>query len=101
MATTKEYKDFILEQLDLLDHITCRPMMGGYLIYYNDILFGGLYGGDNFLVKMVESNKKYHMKEQIPYEGSKKTMYLVEDLDDKEKLRDIVIDTCKGVMNNE
>ena len=58
MATTKEYKKFILEQLDLLDHITCRPMMGGYLIYYNDILFGGLYGGDNFLVKMVESNKK-------------------------------------------
>ena len=32
MATTKEYKKFILEQLDLLDHITCRPMMGGYLI---------------------------------------------------------------------
>ena len=37
------------------------------------------------------------MKEQIPYEGSKKMMYLVEDPDDKEKLRDIVIDTCKGL----
>ena len=100
MPTTKEYKDFILEQLDLLDNITCRPMMGGYLLYYNNVLFGGLYGGDNFLVKIVGSNKKYHMKEQIPYEGSKKTMYLVEDLDDKEKLRNIVIDTCKGVMDN-
>ncbi len=101
MATTKGYKDFILEQLDLLDHITCRPMMGGYLIYYNNILFGGLYGGDNFLVKIVESNRKYHMKEKIPYEGSKKAMYLVEDIDNKEKLRDIVIDTCKGLMKNE
>ena len=97
MATSKEYKDFILEQLDLLDNITCRPMMGGYLIYYNDILFGGLYGGNNFLVKIVENNKKYNMKEKIPYEGSKKTMYIVEDLDNKEKLRDIVIDTCKGL----
>ena len=101
MATTKEYKDFILEQLDLLDNITCRPMMGGYLLYYNNILFGGLYGGDNFLVKIVESNKKYNMKEIIPYEGSKKTMYLVEDIDNKEKLKDIVIDTYKGLMKNE
>ena len=27
----------------------------------------------------------------------KKTMYLVEDIDDKEKLKDIVIDTCKDL----
>ena len=27
MATTKEYKDFILEQLSLLDNITSKPMM--------------------------------------------------------------------------
>lgn len=46
---------------------------------------------------MVESNKKYHMKEKIPYDGSKKIMYLVEDIDNKEKLKDIVIDTCKDL----
>ena len=40
MATTKEYKDFIVEQLDLLDNIICRSMMGEYLLYYNQILFG-------------------------------------------------------------
>ena len=101
MATTKGYKYYILEQLNLLDNITCRPMMGGYLIYYNNILFGGLYGGDNFFVKIVESNKKYNMKEKTPYDGSKKTMYLVKDIDNKEKLKDIVIDTCKGLMKNE
>jgi TfoX/Sxy family transcriptional regulator of competence genes len=99
MATSKGYKDYILEQLNLLDNITCRPMMGGYLIYCNNILFGGLYGGDNFLVKIVETNKKYNMKEKIPYDGSKKTMYLVEDVDNKELLKEIVIDTCKGLSN--
>ena len=99
MATSKGYKDYILEQLNLLDNITCRSMMGGYLIYYNNILFGGLYGGDNFLVKIVETNKKYNMKEKIPYDGSKKTMYLVEDVDNKELLKEIVIDTCKGLSN--
>ena len=39
MATSKEYKDFILEQLDLLDNITCRAMMGEFLLYYNDIFY--------------------------------------------------------------
>ena len=33
MASTKEYKNFILENLEL-DDITFRPMMGEYLIYY-------------------------------------------------------------------
>ena len=96
MATTKRYKDNILEQLDWLDNITCKSMMGEYLLYYNGLLFGGIYV-DRLLVKTVDSNKKYNMKEKIPYEGSKKTMYLVEDIDDKEKLKDIVIDTCKDL----
>jgi len=100
MATSKGYKDYILEQLDLLDNITCRPMMGEYLLYYNGTLFGGIYD-DRLLVKIVDSNKKYNMEESIPYEGSKKTMYFLEDIDNKEKLRDIVIDTYKGLIKNE
>ncbi len=36
---TKEYKEFILEQLDLLDSITCKAMMGEFLLYYNNFLF--------------------------------------------------------------
>ena len=31
MATTKDYRDFILEQLILLDNITCKSMMGGII----------------------------------------------------------------------
>ena len=38
MATSKEYKDFILEQLDFLDNITCKAMMGEFLLYYNNVL---------------------------------------------------------------
>lgn len=65
MATTKEYKDFILEQLELLDNITCKAMMGEYLLYYNNILFGGIYD-NRLLVKIVNSNKKYNMRERRP-----------------------------------
>ena len=95
MATTKVYRDFILEQLDLLDNIICKPMMGEYLIYYNGILFGGIYD-DRLLVKIVPSNKKYNMQESIPYNGAK-PMYLVNEVDNKDKLRDIVLDTYNGL----
>ena len=95
MATSKDYKDFILDSLRLLDNITCRPMMGEYLLYHKGILFGGIYD-DRLLVKKVDNNKKYNMQESIPYESAK-PMYLVDDVDDKEKLKDIVIDTCKGL----
>ena len=95
MATTKDYRDFILEQLNLLDNITCKSMMGEYLLYYNGILFGGIYD-DRLLVKKVENNKKYNMQESIPYEGAK-PMYLVDDVDNQEILKDIVLDTCKDL----
>ena len=95
MDTTKDYRDFILEQLNLLDNITCKSMMGEYLLYYNGILFGGIYD-DRLLVKIVDNNKKYNMQESIPYESAK-PMYLVDDVDNQEVLRDIVLDTCKGL----
>ena len=95
MATTRDYRNFILEQLNLLDNITCKSMMGEYLLYYNGILFGGIYD-DRLLVKIVDSNKKYNMQESIPYESAK-PMYLVDDVDNQEVLRDIVLDTCKDL----
>ena len=95
MATSKEYKDFILEQLDLLENITCKAMMGEFLLYYNNVLFGGIYD-NRLLVKIVDTNKKYNMQEQIPYESAK-PMYLVDDVDNKELLKEIVIETCKGL----
>ena len=94
MSTTKEYKDYLLEQLTVLDDITIRPMMGEYLLYYNNQLFGGIYD-DRLLVKIVDENKEYNMEEAIPYEGAK-PMYLV-DTDDQDTLKDIVIDTVKGL----
>ena len=91
MATTKDYKDFVLGQLNTLSDIKCRPMMGEYLLYYKDTLFGGIYD-DRLLVKKTEGNKKYKMEDAIPYEGAK-LMYLVDDIDNVDTLKDIVLDT--------
>ena len=95
MTSTKNYKEFILEQLSLLDNITIKPMMGEYLLYYNNKLFGGIYD-DRLLVKIVDTNKDYNLEEAIPYKGAK-PMYLVDDVDNQELLKNIVIDTSKGI----
>ena len=97
MASSKEYKDFILEQLELLDNIICKSMMGEFLLYYNNKLFGGIYD-DRLLVKRTDTNKKYNMQEQIPYESAK-PMYLVDAVDNKELLKEIIIETCMGLSN--
>ena len=99
MSTTKEYKDYVLDQLNILDSILCKPMMGEYLLYYKGVLFGGIYD-DRLLVKIVQNNKKYNMKESIPYDNAK-AMYLVEDIDNQENIKDIVINTYKGITNKE
>ena len=91
MATIKEYRNFILERLNILDSITYKSMMGEYLLYYNGILFGGIYD-DRLLVKIVNNNKKYNMQESFPYDGAK-PMYLVDDVDNQETLKNIVLDT--------
>ena len=95
MTSSKEYKNYVVDQLSLLDNIICKSMMGGYLFYYNCKLFGGIYS-DYFLVKIVDTNKKYNMKEQLPYPGAK-MMYLVDCIDDKDKLKQLVIDTCESL----
>ncbi len=95
MASTKDYRDYILEQLSSLNNITCKPMMGEYLLYYDGILFGGIYD-DRLLVKRVDNNKKYNMEESIPYENAK-PMYLVDDVDNQDTLKEIVIDTYKDL----
>ena len=99
MASTKEYRDFVLDNLSLLTDITYKMMMGEYLLYYREILFGGIYD-DRFLVKKVDSNKKYNMEEAVPYEHAK-PMYLVDEIDNRELLKEIVIETCKGLSNKE
>ena len=97
MSSTKDYRDYVLEQLSVLEGITFRPMMGEYMLYYNGLLFGGIYD-NRVLVKRVDDNKKYNMEEVIPYPNAK-PMYLVDDIDNQELMRDIILDTCDGLKN--
>ena len=67
------------------------------MLYYNGLLFGGIYD-NRLLVKRVDNNKKYNMEEVIPYPNAK-PMYLVDDIDNQDVLKDILLDTCAGLKN--
>ena len=89
MSSTKEYLEFILEQLSNLNDIRYRAMMGEFIIYYQNKIIGGIYD-DRFLVKQTKSSKKLMPDAplELPYEGAKE-MLLVEDIENKEFLKEL------------
>ena len=90
MASSKEYLDFILEQLSELDEITYRAMMGEYIIYYRSKVIGGIYD-DRFLVKNIRRSADLMPEAalELPYDGAKE-MLLVDDIENKEFLKDLL-----------
>ena len=90
MASSKEYLEFIIEQLSEVDDITYRAMMGEYIIYFRGKVIGGIYD-DRFLVKQTKSALKMMPDAdlELPYEGAKE-MILVDDVDSKEFLKELL-----------
>ena len=90
MPSSKEYLSFVLEQLSLSECITYRSMMGEYIIYYKNKIIGGIYD-DRFLVKITESSAEMlpEAVRQQPYESAKE-MLLVDRIDDREFLADLL-----------
>ena len=90
MASHKDYLDYILDALSLLDEITYRSMMGEYILYYRGKIFGGIYD-DRFLVKNVKvaSDMMPEATLELPYEGAKE-MLLVDYIYNKRFLKDLL-----------
>ena len=86
MASSKEYLQFILEQLSDLDEITYRKMMGEYIIYYHGKILGGIYD-DRLLIKPINSVLDYmsEITYEVPYEGAK-PMILIKEIENKDFL---------------
>lgn len=90
MSSSKDYLEFVLEQLSDLDGISHRAMMGEYIIYYRGKVAGGIYD-NRFLVKPVEAAKKLMPEApyELPYKGAKE-MLLVENLDNRAFLAELL-----------
>lgn len=86
MASSKNYLNFVLEQLSGLNEISVRPMMGEFIIYYHGKVVGGIYD-DRLLIKPFKSAKALMPRAvyEVPYSGAKE-MILVDSVDDKKFL---------------
>lgn len=89
MASSREYLDFVLEQLETLDGVSARTMMGEYVLYCRGKVVGGVYD-DRLLLKPTKSALRLleeagsEAETELPYEGAKEM--LLADVDRKELL---------------
>ena len=90
MSKEKEIADCIMDPLSALGNVRNIPMMGGYIFYYKERIFGGIYG-NGFLVKITETSKKFmpDSEPEPPYEGAK-PMLPVTILEDRTSLQNMV-----------
>ncbi len=94
MASSKEYLEFIMEQLSGLEDVSWRAMMGEYILYYRGKIVGGIYD-DRFLVKPVKPALAMmpEAEKELPYEGAKE-MLLVDNVDDRDFLCELLEAMC-------
>lgn len=86
MPSTREYLDFVLEQVSDLDGVAYRKMMGEYILYYRGRIVGGIY--DNRLLVKPVAPALALMPEApyaVPYRGAK-AMLLVQEIDEQDFL---------------
>ncbi len=90
MASSKEYLNFVLEQLSDLEEISYRAMMGEYIIYYREKIVGGIYD-NRFLIKLTPISLALlpNAPKELPYENAKE-MLLVEDIENRELLNKLL-----------
>ena len=97
MPSSKEYLLYVLDLLREVRGISYKKMMGEYVLYKDDIVFGGIYD-NRFLVKKTKSSNELELKEIIPYPSSK-GLYLVES-ENPEEIKDIVLAIIKDLKGS-
>lgn len=88
MASSKDYLEYVLELLRETSGITYKRMMGEYMLYKDEILFGGVYD-NRFLIKKTKSLENSGLKEQTPY-SSAKSMLLI-DSENPDEIKRLVL----------
>ena len=102
MSSKKETLDFVLNQVQNIEDISSRKMMGEYLIYYKKKVIGGIYD-DRFLVKKTKDSVLLlpDAAEDIPYEGAKPMLSMSDLIFDEHPGNAILIEKVfKAIYND-
>ncbi len=96
MATSKEFHDYVVENLQKAGEISTRKMMGEYLVYYQKKLVGDICDNCLFL-KPTEAVLRLlpDADRGYPYEGSKTLMVVVDDVENTKLLAEVLSEMYK------
>lgn len=100
MATSKQFLNYVIDQLSPTGNVAFKPMMGEYLFYYEGVHVGGLYD-DRVLIKRLAANDGFGLESERPYEGAKRFMRKIDDLDDVEFLRKVLTATAEQLKSEQ
>lgn len=107
MAVNEEFKDYVIDQLELLGWVTIKKMFGGAGIYYDGLIFG-LLADDVLYFKVDDENRAdYQKAEMEPFQPfANKPMVMpyyevpVDILENKERLAEWARKALKVSRNN-
>lgn len=96
MATSKEFHDYIVENLQKVGEVSTKKMMGEYCIYYQGKLIGNICENCLFL-KPTESVLRLmpDADRAYPYKGSKTWMVVVDEVEKKELMAEVLNEMYK------
>lgn len=94
MGTSKEFADYVCDQLIAAGNICCKKMFGEYGVYLDEKIVG-LICDNQFFLKKTEAGQvmiEDHLgtvEEGLPYPGAK-PQFLIDSLDDREWLAELL-----------
>ena len=91
MATSKEFHDYVMEQLSRVGEVSSRKMMGEYILYYRGKLFADICDNQLLLKPTPSALRLLPDSDRVyPYEGSKTKMVVVDDIENTELMAQIL-----------
>lgn len=89
VASSVEFLDYVLDLLSETSEVRHRRMMGEYVLYSDDKVFGGIYD-DRLLIKQTEASRRLLPDAvlEAPYPGAKQMLLI--DTEDRDLIADVV-----------
>lgn len=99
MASHPDFVNYVTEQLREAGAIRSRKMFGEYGLYCDDVFFAVICD-DQFFVKVTPQGEAVFpgLPKAPPYEGAKNA-FLVEDVEDRERITELVRITCEALRS--
>lgn len=93
MASTRDFLDFVLDQIKNEELVRWRKMFGEYALYYDDKVVGLICDNQLYLKNTlggIEFIGKENLKLALPFPKAKNWILLDEEIEDREFLNELI-----------